>query len=1268
MQFVRQGPDVPERLLQAHEDGRVVFFCGAGISYPARLPGFSDLVKEVYSRLNITPDPVQAAAIKAKRYDTAVGLLESNIVGGRRTVRDTIAEILDLDVSFTDATATHEALLTLGKCRKRRTRLVTTNFDRLFEHAVANSRPSLKRFEAPLLPVPKNRWDGLVYLHGLLPEDPTGSHLDSLVVSSGDFGLAYLTERWAARFVSELLRNFIVCFVGYSIDDPVLRYMMDALAADRLLGESPPEMFAFGSYRKGGMSAQSNEWRAKNVTPVLYREHRLHTYLHKTLRAWAQTYRDGVRGKEHIVTQYAMARPDTAARHDDFVSRMLWALSDPTGLPARRFADFEPVPSLDWLEPLTDDRFGQGDLIRFNVPPKKKVDGRLRFSLLRRPAPYDLAPQMALADAIAPRSRFDRVMWELGHWLVRHLNNPDLVLWVIKQGGMLHIQMAERIARRLAEITDLEVDGNDEELERIRTSAPDAIPDARMRTVWGLLLAQRARLAVSALDLDGWRRRFVRHGPTTALRLELIEMLAPCVTLRAPFAWPFEDDDDDGEDDDEPGPLRELFDWNIVLAASDVHETLTGLRGNERWAGTLPSLLANFTALLRDALDLMQDLGAADDRTDLSYVDQPSISEHAQNSALHDWTALIELNRDAWRAAAAESPDRARLTAQTWSQLPYPVFRRLAFFAAAQRDVVPTGKGLDWLLADDAWWLWSIETQRETMRLLVALAPRIDEQELSTLEHAILTGPPRNMFKPDLDEQRWTAIQDGEIWLRLAKISHAGAPLTDAARERLNGLSARYPDWRLAEDERDEFPSWTSDGSELLIHVTTPRQRDELVEWLREHPQPDEWRPEDDWRQRCREDFDDAAFALTALAQEGTWPTGRWREALQVWSEDELSERAWREVGSVLRGVPATELQHFAHAVGWWLHKLARVFEGQQATFLSLCDAVLALDYQDDEAQDDFVDRAINHPVGHVTQALLRWWYRAELKDDQGLAEEPRRRFTRLCDMETPIFRHGRVLLATHLISLFRVDREWATQYLIPLFSWQDDDAEARSAWAGFLRSGRLYPTLMEVLKPAFLDTANHYDRLGRHARQYAWLLTFAGLDPGDVFRNRELGLAMQALPRNALKHAANTVFRAVDGAGDQRAEYWRNRAAPYLDAIWPKAPQMMSEGVSENFARACIAAGDAYADALGQAHAWLQPLPFPDRIAHALHHAEIDSRFPERALELLHRIVADDAQAFFMHLPTCLNTIRTVQPPLEHDHRFQRLVAILRANGGDLD
>ena len=538
MQFVRGGPDIPERLLQAHEDSRVVFFCGAGISYPARLPGFAGLVKALYSGLELTPDPVQDAAIKAKRYDTAVGLLEANIVGRRRVVRQKIAEILVPDTSASNATTTHEALLTLAECRESRIRLITTNFDRLFEHVIARGRNAVERFRAPFLPAPKTRWDGLVYLHGLLPEEPTGNNLDDLVIASGDFGRAYLTERWAARFVSELFRNFIVCFVGYSIDDPVLRYMMDALAADRLLGESPPEMFAFGSYSKGKETACGHEWRAKNVTPILYREHRRHAYLHRTLRVWADTYRNGARGKERIVIEYAVARPDTVTGEDDFVSRMLWALSDPSGLPAMRFADLNPVPSLDWLKPISEPRFRHCDLIRFRVPPKARLDQQLAFSLTRRPAPYDGAPPMALAGGTMQDSAYDNVMVQLARWLTRHLNNSALLLWLVKQGGRPHGDLSWRIGRRLDELAALEDEGRHQELERIRANAPDAIPDPRMKTLWRLLLSGRLKLAGEDANLYEWRRRFVRDGLTATLRLELREMLAPRVHLHEPFAWP----------------------------------------------------------------------------------------------------------------------------------------------------------------------------------------------------------------------------------------------------------------------------------------------------------------------------------------------------------------------------------------------------------------------------------------------------------------------------------------------------------------------------------------------------------------------------------------------------------------------------------------------------------------------------------------------------------------------------------------------------------
>ncbi|QOG20574.1 anti-phage defense-associated sirtuin Dsr1 [Bradyrhizobium sp. SEMIA] len=1254
-QFISHGPDIPERLLQVHEDGRVVFFCGAGISYPARLPGFGGLVDRLYSSLAIRPSAVQQSAIKTGQFDTAIGLLEAEIVGGRKAVRRALTGILKPDLSAPNATATHEALLTLGRNRKGFTRIITTNFDRLFEEVLAAKSLSIERFQAPLLPVPKNRWDGLVYLHGLLSLAPTAGELDRLVVSSGDFGLAYLTERWAARFVSELFRNYTVCFVGYSINDPVLRYMMDALAADRLLGESWPEMFAFGSYAKGKEDERANEWRAKNVTPILYREHNRHAYLHKTLRAWADTYRDGVRGKERIVVESAMARPLASTQQDDFVGRLLWALSDPGGLPAMRFADLDPVPSLDWLEPLSEDRYRHADLGRFGVPPIATVDRNLAFSLTRRPSPYPLAPAMAIVDTGSRASRWDEVMRHLARWLIRHLNDPKLLLWLVKRGGQLHDDLARQIDRQLNDLAKLERDGSTTELSRIRESAPNAIPGPLMRTLWSLLLAGRVKSWVRAIDLYRCIEHFKRDGLTATLRLELREALTPYVLLREPFRWRA----DDGESH-EPERIDELVGWEIVLATDHVHSILRDLPNNGRWVTALPELLPDFSALLRDALDLMRELGGADDRSDRSYISQPSISKHLQNRDSTDWTALIDLTRDAWLATAAQSPERAALVAESWWHLPYPLFRRLAFFAAAQGNVLSHRRALDWLLSDDQWWLWSGETQREAIRLLVALVPQLDKAMLVELERAILSGPPRAMFKDDIEPERWARLVDREIWLRLANVAGTGTVLGVRSQERLAALVAQYPEWKLAADHRDEFPFWMGDGDELRKFVATPRRRRDLIEWLRQQPGMDHWQ-EDDWRQRCSDDFSTTACALCALAKEGVWPADRWREALQAWSEEKLLKRSWRYMAPAVAEAPSQVLQDLVHSVSWWLQNIAKTFEGQEARFFSLAGRILALDYQDDANSGEPVMRAINHPVGLVTEALLRWWYRRSLKDGQGLSKEIKPIFTELCDARMDKFRHGRVVLAAHFIALFRVDGQWTTQSLLPLFDWQHSEAEARSVWEGFLWSPRLYRPLMEVLKPAFLDTAHHYAALGEHRRQYASLLTFAALDRGDTFTVAELAGATHALPPDGLYETAQTLARALEGAGDQRTDYWTNRITPYLHAIWPKTRNNGSPAIAESLGRLCVAAQNRFPDALALLGAWLQSVAHPDLLVHLLHQADLCGKFPGQALEFLDRVIGSEVLWSPSELGACLKTIETASPELTADPRFQRLSAIAR-------
>ena len=52
MQHIPNGPQIPDELLFAHQEGRVVFFCGSGISIPAGLPNFKELIDQLYKRLN----------------------------------------------------------------------------------------------------------------------------------------------------------------------------------------------------------------------------------------------------------------------------------------------------------------------------------------------------------------------------------------------------------------------------------------------------------------------------------------------------------------------------------------------------------------------------------------------------------------------------------------------------------------------------------------------------------------------------------------------------------------------------------------------------------------------------------------------------------------------------------------------------------------------------------------------------------------------------------------------------------------------------------------------------------------------------------------------------------------------------------------------------------------------------------------------------------------------------------------------------------------
>ncbi len=260
-------------------------------------------------------------------------------------------------------------------------------------------------------------------------------------------------------------------------------------------------------------------------------------------------------------------------------------------------------------------------------------------------------------------------------------------------------------------------------------------------------------------------------------------------------------------------------------------------------------------------------------------------------------------------------------------------------------------------------------------------------------------------------------------------------------------------------------------------------------------------------------------------------------------------------------------------------------------------------------------------------------------------------------------FRHGRVLLASHLIALFRVDRPWTETHLLPLFDWDRSSVEAKAAWEGFLWSPKLYRPLLIALKSQFISTANHYKSLGEHSRQFAAILTHAALEPVEDYSPDDFQAAIGALPQHGLNEVARALSQALESAADQREDYWRNRVQPFWHRVWPKSRDLASNSIGESLAQLCIAAGSEFPTALSAVVDWLRPIEHPQYVVHLLEESGQCGRCPDAALRLLDAILSDETWAL-SEPGQCLDAIAQAMPGLRQDHRYKRLAEYARRRG----
>jgi hypothetical protein len=383
--------NLPPELIDAHESGRLVLFVGAGASVdaPSDLPDFSCLTRTIADESN-----QDAPGPSNPRLDAFLGELDEQGVD----VHQRVASILGAEASRPNQL--HRAVADLALAGPK-VRVVATNYDRHLTTALnetigrgaatAVPGPEITEYLAPALPM-GNDFEGLVYLHGSLCQDP-----GRLIVTDRDFGRAYLTDAWAARFLERMFAEYTVLFIGYSHSDAVMSYLARGLSRGT-------QRFALTD------EPASRHWASLGITPVGYP---VVNCSHKSLTS--------------AVSQWATLSGMRLLDHHEHIKTLV--SSAPSGIPEEQSYLEEIISRPDRVHLYTSVARGEQWLDWIEVRPE--------FS--------------SLFDRIVPQTDCTVVLaaWFVEHYVAEDRYAPLALRTMQKAGGRLGLTLWEYLGRRI---------------------------------------------------------------------------------------------------------------------------------------------------------------------------------------------------------------------------------------------------------------------------------------------------------------------------------------------------------------------------------------------------------------------------------------------------------------------------------------------------------------------------------------------------------------------------------------------------------------------------------------------------------------------------------------------------------------------------------------------------------------------------------------------------------------------------------------------------
>lgn len=369
--------ELPDELVAAHAEGRLVLFVGAGASVaePTCLPSYRELAKKVAEQ---SERPVCGASLD--QPDMVLSKLKSGGVDVHARVHKLISDPPDRPAP--EPNNLHRAISSLASASPQ-VRVVTTNYDRCLSDCLPES---MDEYEAHALPE-QDQFAGLVYLHGSVRLSS-----ERLIVTAEDLGSHYLVNHGAARFLESMFRNLSVLFIGYSLNDTLMDYLVRALKSDRIyvLTDRP----------------QASQWQQLPITPIGYESH---DELPGIVQDWADLAKMSMLDHQQRVRRIVTGSLPLTPGDDSYLHSIV---SDSH----RRGLFTSEARGLDWLHWMSS-----------------------------KP------PFLELLDPYAPPERIDRglAQWFADHYASNEDSTTEALSLVINSGGTLNSQLWMTVAQSL---------------------------------------------------------------------------------------------------------------------------------------------------------------------------------------------------------------------------------------------------------------------------------------------------------------------------------------------------------------------------------------------------------------------------------------------------------------------------------------------------------------------------------------------------------------------------------------------------------------------------------------------------------------------------------------------------------------------------------------------------------------------------------------------------------------------------------------------------